>query len=242
MNAARGTDRLAAMASPASGAIEPAVRHVLDASRRRDADRPWYRYAARLLPHAVEGPWLDFGCGQGEFLELAAARGLPGFGIDLSRDNAAATARAGRPALVADLTCPLPLRDACLAGATLVEVVEHIVNAEALVAELARVIRPGGWLVATTPNVAHLTYRWRALTGHPPKQEGRHYRFFTRLTFAALFREAGFQLRDHASFGKQALASAVMRLAGRRRKIRYPVSPAFEPLLAQHFVWRFERV
>jgi SAM-dependent methyltransferase len=220
----------------------PAVRHVLDASRRRDADRPWYRYAARLLPDAG-GTWLDFGCGQGEFLELAAARGLPGFGIDLSRDNAIATAKSGRPALVADLTRPLPLRDACLDGATLVEVIEHIVNAEALVAELARVIRPGGWLVATTPNVAHLTYRWRALTGHPPKQEGRHYRFFTRSTFAGLFANAGFELRGRASFGKQALASAVLRLAGRGRgyKLRYPVPSAFEPLLAQLLVWRLLR-
>ena len=37
------------------------------------------------------------------------------------------------------------------------------------------------------------------------------------------------------------LASALLRLTGRRRKVRYPVPPAFEPLLAQHFVWRFER-
>jgi SAM-dependent methyltransferase len=230
------------MASPAPAATEPGVRSVLDASRRRDADRPWYRYAARLLPQTAAGPWLDFGCGQGEFLELAAARGLPGIGIDLARSNAIATARAGRPALVADLTRPLPLRTASLAGATLIEVIEHIVNAEALVAELARVIRPGGWLVATTPNVAHLTYRWRALTGHPPKQEGRHYRFFTASTFARLFRNAGFEPREHASFGKQALLSSLLRLAGRGQKVRYPVAPAFEPLLAQHLVWRLERI
>lgn len=225
--------------TPATG---PAVRHVLDASRRRDADRPWYRYAARLLPGPeARGLWLDLGCGQGELLERAGHAGL---GIDLARYNATATAKAGFPAVVADLTRPLPLRSASLDGATLVEVIEHIVNAEALVDELARVIRPGGWLVATTPNVAHLTYRWRAVTGHPPKQEGRHYRFFTRSTFAELFRARGFELRARASFGKQALLSAVLRAAGRGRgyKLRYRVPPALESLLAQHLVWRFERV
>jgi hypothetical protein len=105
------------------------------------------------------------------------------------------------------------------------------------------VIRPGGWLVTSTPNVAHWTYRWRALTGHPPKQEGRHYRFFTRSTFAELFARAGFELRDRASFGKQALLTRVLRLAGRSRgyKLRYPVPSAFEPLLAQHLVWRLQR-
>jgi SAM-dependent methyltransferase len=187
---------------------------------------------------------VDFGCGQGEFLELAAGRGLRGFGIDLSRSNAVATARGARPALVADLTRPLPLRSASLDGATLVEVIEHVVNAEALAAELARVIRPGGWLVATTPNVAHLSYRWRALTGHPPKQEGRHYRFFTASTFAALFRRAGFEPKARASYGKQALLSVLLRTAGRGRgyKLRYAVPAPLEPLLAQHLVWRLERV
>jgi len=223
--------------------VDGSVRFVADPPRRREEQRAWYRFAARLLPEPAEGGrWLDLGCGQGELLELAAARGLRGMGLDFARGNAAAVAAAGRPALVADLTRPLPLCDASLDGATLVEVIEHIVNAEALVAELARVIRPGGWLVVTTPNVAHLTYRWRALTGHPPKQEGRHYRFFTRRTLAETFRRAGFRVAGRASFGKQALLSALLRpLRGRRYKLRYPVPAPFESLLAQHFVWRLRR-
>ncbi|NIP95903.1 MAG: methyltransferase domain-containing protein, partial [Akkermansiaceae bacterium] len=61
-----------------------------------------------------------------------------------------------------------PFASGALAGATLIEVIEHIIQAESLAAELHRVIRPGGWLVLTTPNVVHWTYRFRALTGHPP--------------------------------------------------------------------------
>ena len=212
--------------------------------RRRDPDRPWYSFAARLLPPAPLGRWVDLGCGRGEFIEQASGDEKSGIGVDYAAPSAKALRATGRPALVADLNRGLPFASASLDGASLIEVIEHIVQAEALVAELARVIRPGGWLIVTTPNVVHIAYRWRALTGHPPKQEGYHYRFFTRSTLEELFREAGFRVTAQASFGKQALLSKLARLAGKgaKHKVRYVVPRSFEPLLAQHFVWRLERV
>jgi SAM-dependent methyltransferase len=219
--------------------------HARDRTRTRREDRPWYRYAARLLPAAGKAAarWLDLGCGQGEFLALARAAGLSGMGLDYWEPNARA-ARAAGPALAADLNRPLPLARASLDGAALIEVIEHIIRAEDLVAELARVIRPGGWLVLTTPNVAHLSYRWRALTGHAPKQEGYHYRFFVKRDLERVLAERGFSLDARASFGKQALLTRLARLAGRPRghKVRYLVPAPLEPLLAQHFVWRLRRV
>lgn len=219
--------------------------HESDRVRRRVTDRPWYGYAARLLPQArAAGRWIDLGCGQGEFLERATEQGLRGLGLDYWPANAAAAGRSHRGGVVANLNQGLPFRDASLDGATLIEVIEHIVRAEALAAELARVIRPGGWLIVTTPNVVHWTYRWRALTGHPPKQEGYHFRFFTRGTLRGMLEQAGFRLRARASFGKQSLLSKLGRLAGRggRYKWRYGVPRPLESLLAQHFVWRLERV
>jgi len=212
------------------------------ALRRRDPDRPWYAFAGRLLP-ARPGRWADLGCGRGEFIEQASARAQSGIGVDFAASSARALRATGRPAVVADLNRGLPFATGSLDGASLIEVIEHIVAAEALVAELARVIRPGGWLIVTTPNVVHLAYRWRALTGHPPKQEGYHYRFFTRDTLEQTLAQAGFRLVEQASFGKQALLSKLARLAGRgaKHKVRYRVPRPFEPLLAQHFVWRLER-
>jgi SAM-dependent methyltransferase len=216
---------------------------VAERVRDRDRDRPWYRYAYQLLPKQEVGPWFDLGCGQGELLEHAGALGLDGFGLDFSGDNAKATLGSGRPALVADLNRPLPFASGSLAGGTLVEVIEHIIQAESLVAELHRVIRPGGWLILTTPNVVHWTYRFRALTGHPPKQEGYHYRFFTKSLLRKLLAEAGFAVREEASFGKNALLTRILKpIRGRGFKYRYRVPAATEGLLAQHFVWRLERV
>jgi SAM-dependent methyltransferase len=218
----------------------PVATSVAARARRRDPNRPWYRYAASLLPEQP-GRWVDLGCGCGEFLALAAERGRPGLGLDRERPALAEVAADRRGALVADLARGLPLRDAALDGASLIEVIEHVLPAEALVAELARVVRPGGWLLVSTPNVVHWTYRWRALTGHPPKQEGRHVRFFTRRSLARLLARSGFRTRRRASFGKQALLSRLCALAGRRKKVRYRVPRALEGLLAQHFVWLLER-
>lgn len=216
---------------------------MIDPTRRpRDPQRAWYTHAAGLLP-GKGGRWIDLGCGQAEFLELASERGLDGAGADVQINNARACRATGRASLVVDLRRPLPFRDASLDGASLIEVIEHIVEAEALVDELARVIRPGGWLVMTTPNVAHLTYRWRAVTGHEPKQEGYHYRFFVRKKLERIFARAGFRVEARASFGKQALLSKLGRLCGKgaRYKFRYTVPDFAESLLAQHFVWRLER-
>lgn len=228
-------------AGPAAAPIETAA-HKSDRVRARKPDRPWYAFAERLVPEPAEaGRWVDLGCGQGEFLEQTGDRGRHALGLDFYRANAMA---AGHPALVADLNHPLPFRDASLDGVTLIEVIEHIVRAESLVEEMARVVRPGGWLVLTTPNVVHLTYRWRALTGHAPKQEGYHYRFFTQKRLLRILRERGFSLEARASFGKQAILTRLARMRGADlyRKVRYRVPAAFEPLLAQHFVWRLRRV
>lgn len=234
------------MSSPGSGPVAAPIEtsaHESDRRRARKPDRPWYAYAARLLPAPAEaGRWLDLGCGQGEFLEQTGAQGHRGLGLDFYARNAAAAARAGHPALAADLNHPLPFRDGSVDGITLVEVIEHIVRAEELVAEMARVVRPGGWLVLTTPNVVHWTYRWRTLTGHAPKQEGYHYRFFTQKRLEKLLGERGFVLEARASFGKQALLTRLSRMSGGgRRKVRYLVPPPLETLLAQHFVWRLRR-
>lgn len=207
----------------------------------RAPGRSWYGFAAQVLPVAEDaGRWVDLGCGAGELLDLAEPQGLTGMGLDQVEASAAAVTSAGHPALVADLERPLPFRDGSLDGVTLIEAIEHVVAAEALVDELHRVLRPGGWLVLTTPNVAHLNYRVRAVTGHPPKQEGYHVRFFTRATLEAMLSARGFTREADASYGRVPLVSRLLA-AGRNRGRPFVVPAALQSLLAKHFVWRLRR-
>lgn len=58
-----------------------------------------------------------------------------------------------------DMSQPLPLRTASVAHAVSSEGIEHLPDAFAFLRELARVIRPGGMLILTTPNTLTLRAR-----------------------------------------------------------------------------------
>jgi SAM-dependent methyltransferase len=114
----------------------------------------------------VLGPVVDLGCGPG-FLCAALLR--EGFAV-LALDRSPASLErvrsrfAGEPRFLgaepADLD-RLPLPDAEAGAVFLVEVLEHLPRDawDPLVAEVARVLRPGGRFVVTTPNQEDLAAR-----------------------------------------------------------------------------------
>ena len=58
-------------------------------------------------------------------------------------------------------------------GAACVEVIEHVPADEALVSQIARVLKPGGWLCLTTPNGDYIR-------NEPPNYNPDHLRHYTR--------------------------------------------------------------
>jgi len=95
---------------------------------------------------------LDAGCGYGAFSEAAVKRGAAVVSLDLGeRLVARATARAGSRGLVADV-CQLAVRDQSFDVIISSEMLEHTGAADQAIRELARVLRPEGLLVLTTPN------------------------------------------------------------------------------------------
>jgi len=116
----------------------------------------WGR-AMRLLP-PPPGRVLDCGCAFG-FMTARLARKYDVAGIDMDEGY---VERARRRVPGADIrqggASQLPWGDASFDAAVCLDVLEHCPDPEAATAELARVVRPGGVLVASVPHAGLLAW------------------------------------------------------------------------------------
>jgi len=142
---------------------------------------------------------LEVGCATGFMAEhLTRALGCRVTGVE--RDPDAARVAAGRCArlIVGDIEDPALL--ARCAGeydvVVVADVLEHLRDPAAVLQGLAGFLGAGGRVLASIPNVAHWSIRWRLLVGRWEYQERgildrTHLRFFTRRSALDLFRQAG---------------------------------------------------
>lgn len=102
---------------------------------------------------------LDYGCGPGFLLQRLTARGIRAEGLELSKETLQkARARLGSSPYFAGLTyvegLPSPIASDSVDVVFLIEVIEHLLpdQVDATLADIARILRPGGHLVLTTPH------------------------------------------------------------------------------------------
>ncbi|MBI1902709.1 MAG: class I SAM-dependent methyltransferase, partial [Planctomycetia bacterium] len=113
----------------------------------------------------LERPVLDLGCGAGQL----AQHGLEGnidFGLDISAKQLAGARRLGRyEQLIEADAAEMPLDSGCMQSVLAFSSLEHMRRPEKIMAEVMRVLRPGGTLVATI-TLADLRQHlfWPALT------------------------------------------------------------------------------
>ncbi len=123
--------------------------------------------AARRVPGYPGLRALDLSAGRGEIAAALAADGCAVRATHFRADDYKLAGQA-RPAALAgipvdervDLTRPLPYADAAFDLVILSEVAEHLPTFIPIVAEIGRVLAPGGRLVLSTPNLARLHSRW----------------------------------------------------------------------------------
>ncbi len=217
---------------------------VILAGVRRTQAGPYFRFAHTLLPPAglANGRLIDIGGGSGGWAAHAREKGWEVTVVDASPGRLGCADALGFSTLRHDLNLPLPFPGTSFGAAVMSEVLEHIPRAEQLLAELARVLVPGGLAVLTTPNNAYYKRRIRALQGRSPDDEGVHFRFFVRKKLTQAVEAAGFRIRSRNSYGTIPLLDRVLLRRRRGLGRRLVVVPAgLEALLADRFVWLLER-
>ncbi len=187
--------------------------------------REWYEEIWRELPRDLEPEAaaprraflmegvrpgdrvLDVGCGDGYFTAVLAEIGARPVGADVAE---AALERARERHAEGDYVRilphgPWPFGDAAFDVVWAGEVLEHVADTERWLNEARRVLRPGGTLLITTPNVGALR-RLRAA----PDPRGQHLRFYTRRSLRELLHDMGF-----TEIGVQASHGTLMATATR---------------------------
>ncbi|HLV59550.1 MAG TPA: class I SAM-dependent methyltransferase [Natronosporangium sp.] len=160
---------------------------------------------------------LDVGCGAGRWLAALRRRGHTGrlLGVDISPGMAAAAAeRTGAAALVADAVA-LPLPDATADVALAAHMLYHTPEVPAAVAELRRVVRPGGVVLATTNGARHIA-EIRAVMDEAAARVGARRRAIT----------PSFTLEN----GEEILGASFTRVR-RHERVAAVVVPAVEPVV-----------
>jgi SAM-dependent methyltransferase len=165
-----------------------------DAKRRSRARRACMKLP-RFFAYAWRKDTLDLGCGGGLMVAALGRIARRAVGLDIAA-AAVARARADFPRfefIAADYRAA-GIADAAFDFVHASEIIEHVNDLAAFMGFLARIVRPGGHVYVTTPDIGHPKVPaaigdWDVFA--PP----RHVQFFDRATLTMLFERHGFEAR-----------------------------------------------
>lgn len=112
---------------------------------------------------------LEVGCADGSFLKILKDDGYDTYGIDVALKAVAKAQKYNINARQANVEKGIPFDDNYFSVIIAAEVIEHLYDTDKFLKELYRAVKPGGWLLISTPNLASLKNRLRLLIGKYPQ-------------------------------------------------------------------------
>jgi len=174
--------------APGSGELQDFYR-ARSGWRKGGEERMRFRAAARLARVPAGAAVLDIGCRDGG-LRRWLPSGVRYQGMDITPEFA------GPDIVIRDVSDGIPFGDGVFDHVFCIEVLEHVPNPFGALAEMHRVLRPGGVLVLSVPNPYHVRELiWNLL--RVPDRQGHIYGW-TRQTMTRLGEMNGFRLDGFA--------------------------------------------
>lgn len=178
------------------------------AASRESAPRHTHDVVFELLrARCPAGTVVDVPCGTGAFTQRLLDNPYTVRALDIAPQPAVPSTHPRVTVVVADMDCPLPYWTDSADAIVSIEGIEHIRRPWDFLAECARVVRPGGWLILSTPNISSLRSRWRwFLTGfhnkakhpldedHPQRRHHINMRSFAEMRY--MLHTAGFRIEQ----------------------------------------------
>ncbi|MBB6170101.1 SAM-dependent methyltransferase [Nocardiopsis mwathae] len=195
-----------------------------------------YREAGRLLRWLGDDlrgqTVLDIAGGDGYWAGQARRRGARAVSVDLARHKMVRGARLRHaPALVEGDALRLPLRDAAADKVMSICAIEHFDDGPAALAEMSRVLRPGGELVMSADCLSR-----RALWPELFEAHRRRYhvqRTYTHESLAELLGAVGLDVLEHSyQFRGRAAERAYLTLSARGGRVGFNAAAPLIPLVS----------
>jgi len=169
--------------------LTPAIEQ--DGHTAYRALRRWQKVDMTILDVREGLSVLDVGCGEGYLLKKAARRASLALGVDVAESRLRATRDGPSELAVADGQ-RLPFADASFDRIICTETLEHVADAQLVLRELSRVLRPGGRLAVSVPHFLCEAILYRLIRGYL-EFPGGHRRVLTPRTLTRALAQAGLQ-------------------------------------------------
>jgi 2-polyprenyl-3-methyl-5-hydroxy-6-metoxy-1,4-benzoquinol methylase len=154
------------------------------------------------LPTNTQARLLEIGCGNGDTAAYAVSKGKCGWcaGVEICAEPAREASTHMNEVLVGDVEdIQLPFPREHFDVLIMSEVIEHLRDPWSTLKKLHAYLKPGGLVMAGSPNVAHYSVVFMLLNGRWDYtnlgiMDKSHYRWFTPSTYCNLFEDCGFEV------------------------------------------------
>lgn len=152
---------------------------------------------------------LDIGCYDGTVGSKLIKKGNDVYGIEINQEVIEIAKQKGIKVIAQDIESRFGFENNFFDVVVAAELIEHILDTDFFIEEIKRVLKAGGILVLTTPNIASLGRRlfllfgknpyFEASLGYPPEAHAGHIRFFTKDLLFGFLKHKGFEILKFTS-------------------------------------------